>query len=90
MLQFLFLILIALSKNIKRIEKNIDNLTANDISSAINNIIFNIGDFIGPIIGGYLNTHIGFKYFCLVLSVFICIYNFLFFIYFYKYIIIHT
>ena len=81
--------LIALSKNIKRIEKNIDNLTANDISSAINNITFAIGDFIGPIIGGYLSTHIGFKYCCLGLSVFICIYNVLFFIYFYKYIIIH-
>lgn len=81
--------LIALSKNVRRIEKNIDNLTANDISSAINNITFAIGDFIGPIIGGYLSTHIGFKYCCLVISVFICIYCILFFLYFYKYIILH-
>ena len=81
--------LIALSKNVKRIEKNIDNLTANDISSAINNLTFALGDFIGPIIGGYLSTHISFKYCCLVLSIFICIYCILFFVYFYKYIIIH-
>lgn len=81
--------IILLSKNIKKVNPNIDILTANDISSAINNLAFAIGDFIGPIIGGFLSTHVGFKYCCLIVSSIICLYCILFLIYFYKYIFIH-
>ena len=81
--------IILLSKNIKRLEPNLDILTANDISSAINNLAFAIGDFIGPIIGGFLSTHFTFKYCCLIVSLMICTYCIIFFINFYKYIILH-
>ena len=66
---------IILSKDIKKFEPNIDILTVNDLSSAINNIAFGIGDWIGPIIGGFLSTHVGFKYCCLILSLIIFSYN---------------
>ena len=81
--------IILLSKNIKRFEPNLDILTANDISSAINNLAFAIGDFIGPIIGGFLSTHFTFKYCCLIVSLMISAYCIIFFINFYKYIILH-
>lgn len=81
--------IILLSRNIKRIDPNIDALTANDLSSAINNLAFAIGDFIGPIIGGFLSTHFGFKYCCLIISVIICLYCIFFLVYFYKYILLH-
>ena len=78
--------LIALNKNIKKNESNIDELTANDITSAINFLIINIGDFCGPVIGGFLTTHLGFKNCCLSISCFILIYGIFYFIYFYKFI----
>lgn len=78
--------LVALNKNIKRIDPNIDNLMANDITSAINFVIINIADFCGPIIGGFLSTHLGFKSCCLIISCILLLYCFLYFIYFYKYI----
>ena len=77
---------IILSKDIKKFEPNIDILTVNDLSSAINNIAFGIGDWIGPIIGGFLSTHVGFKYCCLILSLIIFSYGLLFFLNFYNHI----
>ena len=76
--------IIILSKAIKKDDPNIDALTANDLSSAINNLAFAIGDCIGPIIGGFLSTHLGFKYCCLIISLVIFLYSILFFAYFYN------
>ena len=78
--------LIALNKNIKRIDPNIDELSAGDITSAINFLTINIGDFCGPIIGGFFSTYLGFKHCCLVISIIVLIYCLLFFIYFNKFI----
>ena len=58
----------------------------NDITSAINFVIINIADLCGPIIGGFLSTHLGFKNCCLIISCILLLYCFLYFIYFYKYI----
>ena len=44
--------LVALSKHIKKIDPNVDDLSVNDITSAINFLTINIGDFSGPIIRG--------------------------------------
>ena len=81
--------LIILSKAIKKFEPNIDILTANDLSSAINNLAFATGDCIGPIIGGFLSTHVGFKYCCLIISMIIFGYGILFFLYFYNEIVFY-
>ena len=78
--------LVALNKNIKKIDMNIDDLTVNDITSAINFLTVNIGDFCGPIIGGFFSTHFGFKCCCLIISSIILIYCLFYFIYFRKYI----
>ena len=80
--------LIALNKNIKRIEQDVDELSASDVTSAINFLIINIGDFCGPIIGGFFSTYLGFKYCCLVISCLVLLYCLIFFLYF-KMIIIH-
>ena len=56
--------LVAMSKNIRIIDQNIDELTANDIASAINNLTISIGDFTGPIIGGFFTTRFNFKNCC--------------------------
>lgn len=77
--------LIALNKSIKRIDPNIDDLSAGDITSAINFLVINIGDFCGPIFGGFLSTYLGFKNCCLVISIIVLIYCILFFIYFNKF-----
>lgn len=77
---------VSLNKSIKRISPEIDNLSADDISSAINNITIAIGDFSGPIIGGYFSTYFGFKNSCLIVSTFIFLYSILYFIYFRKFI----
>lgn len=56
--------LVALSKNIRSIDENIDEFIANDISSAINTLTIYIGEFVGPIIGGFLTSRYDFKYCC--------------------------
>ena len=48
--------LILLSKNIRIVDPNVDELTANDISSAINNLSLDVGEFIGPIVGGFFTA----------------------------------
>lgn len=78
--------LIALNNSVKRIDPNFDDLSAGDITSAINFLVINIGDFCGPIFGGFLSTHLGFKNCCLVISIMVLIYCILFFIYFNKFI----
>ena len=68
--------LVALSYNIQKIDINIDELFANDIASAINTLTINIGEFVGPIIGGYLTSKYNFNYCCFVMfligSIFSC------------------
>lgn len=60
--------LVMLTKNIKKVDKKIDELSANDIASAINNLCVELGDFLGPIIGGYLTDKYGFKLCCCFVS----------------------
>ena len=74
--------LVALSKNISLIDPNIGELTANDISSAINNLTIDIGEFIGPIAGGFLTSHYDFKYCCFIVFVVSIIYSGIFILYF--------
>ena len=54
--------LILLGKIIKDTDSSLDEYTCNDISSAIYNFGTNIGDFCGPIFGGYISDKYGFKY----------------------------
>ena len=79
--------LVALNKNIKKIDRNIHDLTVNDITSAINFLTVNIGDFCGPIVGGFISTHFGFKKCCLIISCIIVLYFIFYFFYFHKSII---
>ena len=71
----------------KNVVHNIDDLTINDITSAINFLIANIGDFCGPIIGGLLSTQFEFKYCCLIISIIVISYCIFYFVYFYKFIL---
>ena len=57
-------------KTIIKLDENIDELSANDIASAILNLTFSIGDFLGPVIGGFLSNHYGFYICCFIVSVF--------------------
>ena len=59
--------LVALSKIIRKIDSDIDELSANDISAALNNLTISIGDFIGPIIGGFLTTKYDFNHCCYII-----------------------
>jgi len=74
--------LVSLTKNIKEIEYGLDELSANDVASAIFNLTIAICDFSGPMIGGYLSTCFGFKHSCLIISTFIFFYSIIYFIYF--------
>jgi MFS family permease len=76
--------LVALSKNIRKIDKNIDELTANDISSAVNNLTVSIGDFSGPIIGGFFSSHYDFKHCCFIVFLIGGSYSILFICYFFR------
>lgn len=74
--------LVALAKNIKIIDPSIDELTANDISSAINNLTIDVGEFIGPIAGGFLTSRYNFKYCCFIVFLIGIVYSGLFILYF--------
>ena len=76
--------LINLSKYLKIYEPTLDDFTANDIASTLYSIVNDIGDFIGPILGGFLSSEFGFKNCCLYISIFIFIYLFLFFLTFFE------
>jgi len=74
--------LVALSKNIRKIDENIDELTSNDISSAINNLTIDVGEFIGPIVGGFFTSRYDFKYCCYIIFMIGIIYSIIFILYF--------
>ena len=61
--------LVMLSQNIKNVDKNIDELSANDIAMAVNNIFVELGDFLGPILGGFLTDKLGFNLFCFFIGI---------------------
>ena len=75
--------LLALSKAVKEKANKIDEKTANDISSAMNNLSVSIGDLLGPILGGYFTTNFDFKYCCLFISMIILIFSIFFVFYFF-------
>ena len=77
-------VLINMSNYLKIYDKNLDEFTANDIASTLYTIANNIGDFIGPTLGGFLSTKIGFKYCCVFLSFFFFGYLLIYFWFFYK------
>ena len=74
--------LVALAKNIRKIDDNIDDLTSNDISSAINNLTIDVGEFIGPIVGGFFTSRYDFKYCCYYIFLIGIIYSIIFVLYF--------
>jgi len=65
-------------------DKNLDELTANDITTSLNNVFVAIGEFSGPIIGGYISTFFGFNYCCFWVSLMILLYFGIFTYYFYN------
>ena len=71
--------LLELSKIVKKISINYDQNTINDIASAMNNLFVSIGDLLGPIIGGFLSSHFGFKICCIIIFIFFLIFSFIFF-----------
>ena len=78
--------LVLLSKNIRKVDPTIDELMANDISSAINNLTIDIGEFLGPIVGGFFTSRYDFKFCCFIIFVISICYSAIFFVYFYSYI----
>ena len=66
--------LINLTKYIRKIDSNIDEFSANDIGSAMYAFTNNIGDSVGPILGGFVSKYFGFKYTCFIISVLIFIF----------------
>ena len=76
--------LVLLSKNIRKVDPSIDELTSNDISSAINNLTIDIGEFLGPIVGGFLTSRYDFKFCCLIIFIIGFCYTFIFFLYFFN------
>ena len=75
--------LILFSRNIKKIDKSIDEMSANDIAVAMSNLFVELGNFAGPIIGGYLTDILGFKLCCIIISIFVITYSAIFTLYFY-------
>ena len=75
--------LVALAKNIKIIDPSIDELTANDISSAINNLTIDAGEFVGPIFGGFLTSRYDFRFCCFIIFIIGVIYSGVFILYFF-------
>ena len=78
--------LVLLSKSISKVDSSIDELTANDISSAINNLTIDIGEFLGPIVGGFFTSRYDFKFCCFIIFVISISYSAIFFVYFHSYI----
>ena len=78
--------LVLLSKNIRKKDPSTDELTANDISSAINNLTIDIGEFLGPIVGGFFTSRYDFKFCCFIIFIISISYSGIFFVYFYSYI----
>ena len=78
--------IVSLKNTIKKIDTSIDDFTVNDITSAINFLTINIGDFLGPVVGGNLSSLLGLKNCCLILTCFVLFYCIIYFIYFHKFI----
>ena len=74
--------LVMLAKNIKKSDKSIDEMSANDIATVLNTLCTEIGDFLGPLIGGYLSEKIGFKLCCLIISIIVLTYSAIFILFF--------
>ena len=69
---------------IKKINPNKDEISLNDITSTLNNIMIDIGGFIGPIIGGFITTKYNFNICCLSMFTVAFIYLIIFLIYFWN------
>ena len=76
--------LINLSKDLKKFDPNLDEFVASDIASTLYTIVNDMGDFIGPVLGGFLSSNFGFKNCCLILSIFIFIFLIIFILFFFK------
>jgi len=76
--------LVMLSRNIKKIDKKIDEMSANDIASAINNLCVELGDFLGPILGGFLTDKFGFSVCCFLVSMLGIFYALIFIFFFFE------
>ena len=76
--------LVILSRNIKKIDKKIDEMSANDIASAINNLCVELGDFLGPILGGFLTDKFGFSVCCFLVSMLGIFYALIFIFFFFE------
>ena len=74
--------LVMLAKNIKKSDKSIDEMSANDIATVLNTLCTEIGDFLGPLLGGYLSEKIGFKLCCLIVSIIVLTYAAIFILFF--------
>ena len=76
--------IILFSRNIKKIDDSIDEMSANDIAAAIYNLFVELGNFIGPILGGYLTDNFGFKLCCIIISTIVVTCSAIFFVFFYS------
>ena len=76
--------LVMLSKNIKKIDDSIDEMSANDIASAINNLCLDLGNFVGPILGGYLADNFGFQLCCFIITAIVITYSAIFILFFFS------
>ena len=76
--------LINLSKDLKKYDPDLDEFVASDIASTLYTIVNDLGDFIGPVLGGVLSSKYGFKNCCLILAVFILGFLVIFFLFFFK------
>ena len=75
--------LVILAKNIKKREKSMDEMAANDIAAVLYSICMETGDFLGPVLGGYLSEKLGFKICCIIVSVIVLTYSAVFILFFY-------
>ena len=76
--------LINLSKDLKKYDPNLDEFVAGDIASTLYTIVNDMGDFIGPVLGGFLSSNYGFKNCCLIIAVFIIFFWIIFTLFFFK------
>ena len=70
--------LLEVSKILKRISINYDQNTINDIAASIDNLFLSVGDLLGPIIGGFISSHFGFKVTCIFIFTVLVIFYILF------------
>ena len=78
--------LIILTKNIRIVDPDMDQIAAGDIAAAINTVTLDIGEFIGPIFGGFITSHYDFKTSCVILFIIGICFTLFFVLYFFSYI----